>query len=127
MLFWLCKGKVALLRCANYRMWKFFYEIISYSYLIIYSIKHSLIRNQIHMKFYTTTDLQRNSASITKEKTPSYIIRRWKPEWILLPFFTECDDFIEEYMEAYEMHKNREFLQEALKKSEASGIASFTI
>lgn len=79
------------------------------------------------MKFYTTTDLQRNSASITKEKTPSYIIRRWKPEWILLPFFTECDDFIEEYMEAYEMHKNREFLQEALKKSEASGIASFTI
>lgn len=58
------------------------------------------------MQFYTTTDLQRNSATITREKTPSFIMRRGKPEGILLPFFTQCDDFIEEYMEAYEMYKN---------------------
>lgn len=79
------------------------------------------------MQFYSTSDLQRNSASIAKEKTPSYILRRGKPEWILLPFFAECDEYVEAYMEAYEMHKNRESIQKALKESEASGLSSFTI
>ncbi len=73
-----------------------------------------------YMNFYTTTDLQRNSSTIAKSKTPSFIMRRGKPEGILLPFFTECDSYIEEYMEAYEIETNREALVKNLKKSEAS-------
>jgi hypothetical protein len=72
-------------------------------------------------------DFQRNSANIAKEKIPSFIMRRGKIEGILLPFFTECDDFIEEYMEAYEIHKNREALTKSLEKSEASGMVSTSL
>lgn len=54
-------------------------------------------------------------------------MRRGKPEGILLPFFTECDSYIEEYMEAYEIETNREALVKNLKKSEASWVSPFTV
>lgn len=79
------------------------------------------------MIFHTTTDLQRNSATIARKKTPSIITSHGKPEGIMLPFFEECDDFIVEYMEAYEMYKNQNILVKKLKESEASGISSLSV
>lgn len=79
------------------------------------------------MNFFTTTELQKRASEIARIETPSLILRRGKPESIIVPFFQGYDDFVESYMEAYEMAKNREKLSQGLRASEQSGISEFSI
>ncbi|MDD2916850.1 MAG: hypothetical protein PHH70_03320 [Candidatus Gracilibacteria bacterium] len=79
------------------------------------------------MNFVTTTELQKSASAITSKKTPSFIMRRGKPEGIILPFFEGYDVFLDDYMEAYEMYANQTNIVKKLQASEASGISSLAI
>lgn len=77
----------------------------------------------------TTTQVQQKIGEITAtigEK--SYIVtNRGQGKIVMLPYFDGCDEFIEDYMEDYEMYLNQEKLQKELKKSMESGPSDLVI
>lgn len=79
------------------------------------------------MHFSTTTELQKHASEIATRKEPSIISRRGRPEGIIVPFFSGYEDFVTDYMEAYEMNKNREKLSKELAESKKSGVSSFFV
>lgn len=79
------------------------------------------------MDFVTTTELQKHASGIATKKSPSLVLRRGKPEGIMLPFFSGYESFLSDYMEAYEIEANRAKLSRELKASKESGISSFSV
>jgi hypothetical protein len=77
------------------------------------------------MQFITTTALQRDPKQIGD--TFQIITSRGKPKAVGLPYFEGSTSFIEDYLEAYEIHMNRDILKKRMEESEASGISSFSI
>jgi len=77
----------------------------------------------------TTTQLQKKIGDISKnigEKT--YIVTgRGIAKVVLLPYFDGCDDLIDDYMEEFEILKNKDKLQKWLKKSAESGMSDLVI
>lgn len=77
----------------------------------------------------TTSQVQKKIGEITAgigEK--SYIVtNRGEGKIVMLPYFDGCDEFIDDYMEDYEMLKNREKLVKEAKKSLDSGLSDFKI
>lgn len=77
----------------------------------------------------TTTHVQQKIGQISAfigEK--SYIVtNRGEGKIVMLPYFDGCDEDILEYMEDYEMAKNREVLQKRYQKSAKSGKSSLVI
>ncbi len=77
----------------------------------------------------TTTQLQQKIGAISEsinEKT--YIVtNHGQGKIVLLPYFDGCDELINEYMEDYEMMKNKKKLQKEFKKSHDSGESSLII
>jgi len=80
-------------------------------------------------KITTTTKIQKTISSIAKDvKNNPYIATvRGEPVLIMLPYFDKSDDIIEDYMEEYEMFKNKKKLEKELEKSTNSGISDFEI
>ncbi len=77
------------------------------------------------MQFITTTSLQRDPKQIGD--TFQIITSRGKPKAVWLPYFEGNTEFIEDYLEAYEIHQNRVTLQKKMQESETSGISSLSI
>ncbi len=80
-------------------------------------------------KIISTSQLQKNIGKITKYTQESFVIltNRGKAKAVLLPYFDESDDSIDEYLEDYEMARNKKHLQEVFKKSEKSDRSSLVI
>ena len=80
------------------------------------------------MKIITTTELQKNIWSISKEiEWNNYtIINRWKPRMVMLPYFENNEEFISDYLEEYEMRKNEVDLRKELKESLDSGLSDLS-
>ena len=80
------------------------------------------------MKIITTTELQKNIWSISKEiEWNNYtIINRWKPRMVMLPYFENNEAFISDYLEEYEMRKNEVDLRKELKESLDSGLSDLS-
>jgi len=58
----------------------------------------------------------------------AYIItNHGKGKMVILPYFDGCDEWIEDYIEDYEMMKNKDKLQKELKESLDSGIGKIRI
>lgn len=77
------------------------------------------------MTIITKTALQKN---IGKIKSGSYIVvNGGKPESIILPYFEGNEEWIENYLEEYEIMKNSKNLQREMKKSLASGKSNLVI
>lgn len=81
------------------------------------------------MKIITTTELQKNIWSISKDiDTNNYtIVNRWKPRMIMLPYFENNEDFVDDYLEEYEIRKNKVKLQKEMQDSMNSGLSDLVI
>lgn len=70
------------------------------------------------MQFLTTTSLQRDPKQIGD--TFQIITSRGKPKAVGLPYFEGNTSFIEDYLEAYEIHQNKDILKKRMEESKAS-------
>lgn len=77
----------------------------------------------------TTTQVQQKIGKISEEIVEnSYVVtNRGLAKIVMLPYFDGCDDFIDDYMEEFEIIKNRNKLQKELKESLKSGKSSLQI
>lgn len=96
----------------------------------IYDKIYMQIYNKNHMaSILTTSQVQQKigeiSANIGKK---SYIItNRGEGRMVILPYFDGCDEFIDDYMEEYEISKNRDQLKSELLVSKKSGNSKLKI
>ena len=81
------------------------------------------------MKIITTTDLQKNIWSISKniDANNYTIINRGKPRMVMLPYFENNEEFIDDYLEEYEIRKNKKVLQKDLQESLNTGLSDLII
>lgn len=77
----------------------------------------------------TTTHLQQKIGSISESIThQTYIVtNHGEGRMVLLPYFEGCDEEVADYLEDYEMWKNRKTLQDRYQKSSKSGKSSLVI
>lgn len=77
----------------------------------------------------TTTQVQQKIGSITASiGEKNYIVtNRGEGKIVMLPYFDGCDEDIMEYMEDYEMIKNREKLLKRYRSSSKSGKSSINV
>lgn len=77
------------------------------------------------MNILTKSQLQKN---IGKLENKAYIIvNRGTPESIIVPYFEGNEEWIEEYLENFEIAKNKENLMKKTKKSLKSGLSDLVI
>ncbi len=77
----------------------------------------------------TTTQVQQKIGEITSsigEKT-FIVTNRGMGKIVMLPYFGGCDENITDYMEDYEVFKNKETLKKRYQKSSKSGKGSLII
>ena len=81
------------------------------------------------MKIISTTEVQKNIWTISKDiEVNNYtIINRWKPKMVLLPYFENNDDIIDDYLEQYEINKNSKNLKKQIQESLDSGLSDLVI
>jgi len=81
------------------------------------------------MKIITTTKLQQKIGEISADigENPYIVTNRGEAKVVLLPYFDQCDELIDNYMEDYEISLNRDELQKEWKKSSESGESDLVI
>jgi len=77
----------------------------------------------------TTTHVQQKIGEIAQniDKTGYIVTNKGEGKVVMLPYFHGCDDWINEYIENYEMYKNKQTLEKKYEKSAKSGKSNFTI
>lgn len=78
----------------------------------------------------TTTQVQQNIGKITADigEMKTFIVtNHGQGRMVILPYFDGCDEDIVEYLEDYEMAKNRETLKKRYAKSSKSGKGALQI
>lgn len=77
----------------------------------------------------TTTQVQQKIGQISDSiGEKSYIVtNRGEGRMILLPYYDGCDDFIDNYMEDYEIMKNKDKLAKKYQESRDSGLSNLVI
>lgn len=80
-------------------------------------------------KLLTTSQVQQKIGKVSQEITETTFIvtNHGQGRIVMLPYFDGCDENIADYMEDFEMMKNREKLQARYKKSSKSGHGSLSI
>lgn len=80
-------------------------------------------------KIITTTQVQQRIGEITGniDKNSYIVTNRGEGRIVMLPYFDGCDEFISDYMEDYEMYKNKEKLEKEFKQSKKSGRSDLVI
>jgi len=83
------------------------------------------------VKIITNSQLQKSAGKISKNlqsaKKPLIVTTHGQPQMFCVPFFEDGYEFLEEYFENYEIHKNKKKLQKKWKKSAASGEGNLKI
>lgn len=81
------------------------------------------------MEIVTNTELQKHIGAISKNIDKDFftVTARGKPKMMLVPYFSQGRDMIDDYMEEYLLWKNREKLQLDAQKSLASGLSDLVI
>ncbi len=80
-------------------------------------------------KIITTSELQKNIGQMISFIGRSWVVvtNKGKPSAIMLPYFDDNEEAIGEYLEEYQMEKNRQPLQKRYKDSAESGVSSLKI
>ncbi|MEK7528763.1 MAG: hypothetical protein AAB592_03270 [Patescibacteria group bacterium] len=80
-------------------------------------------------KIITTTHVQQKIGQLSEEITETNFIvtNRGEGKIVMLPYFDGCDENIDDYMEDFEMAKNKEALEARYKESIKSGKSSLVI
>lgn len=81
------------------------------------------------MKIISTSELQKNIWTISKDiEIENYtIVNRGKPRMVVLPYFEDNDELVNDYLEEYEMKKNSKKLKKDLQASLDSWLSDLTI
>lgn len=81
------------------------------------------------MHIITTTEVQKKIGEISASiQLKTYIVtKHGKGSIVMLPYFDGCDEKISEYMEDYEMQKNKEKLKKRYAESDKSGQSMLTV
>lgn len=81
------------------------------------------------MEIISNTELQKHIGSISKNIENDFftVTTRGKPKMMLVPYFSEGGDMIDDYMEEYLLWKNREKLQIEAQQSLDSGLSDLVI
>lgn len=77
----------------------------------------------------TTTQLQKKIGQISDsiEKSPYIVTNHGEGRIIMLPYFDGCDESIAEYMEDFEMIRNKVNLQKRYSESKTSGNSNLVV
>lgn len=81
------------------------------------------------VKIVTTSEVQKKIGQISGNiSMESYIVTsHGKGKIVMLPYFDGCDENLAEYMEDFEMMKNKDSLKKRYKKSSDSGASDLVI
>lgn len=81
------------------------------------------------IKIIPTTQVQQQIGALSSDiEEQTYIVtNRGKARIVMLPYFDGCDENIQDYIEDYEMAKNRKILHERYTISSKSGKSSLKI
>lgn len=77
----------------------------------------------------STREFQKNIGQISDdlEKIAYIVTKHGYGKMLILPYFDGCDDFIDEYLEDYEIFSKKEELEEELEESYNSGRSDLII
>jgi len=77
----------------------------------------------------TSSALQKNIGKIPRsvQKKPCIMTTNGKPTMVLLPYFEDNEELLEEYFEQFEIAMNQKALQKELKESSESGLSDLVI
>lgn len=77
----------------------------------------------------TTTQMQQKIGHVSDTvRQGAYIVtNRGEAKMVILPYYDGCDEAVEDYMEDYEILKNKEKLQKEMHESMKSGRSDFSI
>lgn len=80
-------------------------------------------------KIITTSQLQKTIGQLLSYVGHSWVVvtNRGKPTAIMLPYFDDNEGAISDYLEEYEIEKNRPMLQARFKESMESGLSDLVI
>ena len=80
-------------------------------------------------RIITSSDLQRHIGSLASLVSKSWAIvtSRGKAKVVILPYFDDNDEAVEEYLEEYEIHCNANKLRERYAESDKSGLSDLKI
>jgi len=80
-------------------------------------------------KIINTTQLQQTIGKVAKdaENNPYIVVNRGKAKLVVLPYFDEGIEKIEEYFEDFRMQQNRDELKERYTTSSNSGSSDFVV
>ncbi|MSR67674.1 hypothetical protein EXS65_02530 [Candidatus Peribacteria bacterium] len=80
-------------------------------------------------KIITTSHLQKTIGQLVSYVAHSWVVvtNKGKPTVVMLPYFDDNEGVIADYLEEYEIDKNRAVLQKRFKESEESGISDLVI
>lgn len=81
------------------------------------------------IKIISTTRVQQQIGMISAsvDESPFIVTKHGEARIVMLPYFDGCDENIEEYLEDYEMRKNKNELIKRYKKSSRSGKSKLVI
>lgn len=77
----------------------------------------------------TNSQFQRNPKNISEQlhQKGCIVTKHGVPEMIVLPYFDQSDELMEEYYERFEMNQNQVALQNELKASKVSGDSDLVL
>lgn len=80
-------------------------------------------------RIITTSELQKNIGSLSSHTQKDYTIvtSRGKASVVILPYFEDNDEVIQEYLEIYEIQKNAKKLQKKYKRASQSEDSDLVI
>lgn len=81
------------------------------------------------VKIITTSDLQKQIGQLKSFVAKSWTIvtNNGKPTAVILPYYEENEQAVEDYLEDCEMYKNAPALRKRWRESLESGISNFKI
>lgn len=80
-------------------------------------------------KIITTSHLQKTIGQLVSYVAHSWVVvtNKGKPTVVMLPYFDDNEGVIADYLEEYEMDKNRAVLQKRYRESVDSGLSDLVV
>ena len=77
----------------------------------------------------SNSDLQKNSGKLSRMISEKEVIvtTHGKPKMVIVPYFEENQEWLEDYFEQYEIWKNQKTLKKELSESKKSGKSDFVL
>jgi hypothetical protein len=77
----------------------------------------------------SSSELQKNIGKLVRgiDSNSFIVINRGKARMVILPYYDDNEEKIKEYLESYEMHRNRVSLQGKWQRSLDGGLSDLSV